>query len=149
MQYIASVVTLTGQRQNLPREFYIFKNVCIYFCNVNTRFTKMEDIYMSGEGSAGRRIRQANAGLCTVQRNAGRMATLAQWRCKSIRVSTYFLKLFYSFLILSLLEAHTSWQLNLDQNVLKKSKIFYVYIYYFSEVEVAMTCTGKLCFHCL
>jgi len=29
-----------------------------------------------------------------------------QWRCKSIRVSTNFLKLFYSFLIFSLLEVH-------------------------------------------
>jgi len=33
----------------------------------------------------------------TARRNAGRMAILVQWRCKSIRVSTYFLKLFYSF----------------------------------------------------
>jgi len=38
--------SLTGQRQNFPREFYIFKNFCI----VNTRFKKMEVIYMSGEG---------------------------------------------------------------------------------------------------
>jgi len=56
------------------------------------------------------------------------------------------------FLIFSLLEAHIS-QLHLDQNVQKlkkqKAKFLYVHMCYFSEVEVAMTCTGKLCFDCL
>jgi len=111
---------------------------------VKTRFTKLEDIYMSGEG------------LCSTENKASKcwtvrcMATLAQWRCKSIRISTYFLKLFYSFLIFSLLEAHI-WQLNLDQNAQKKkkAKFLYVHICYFSEVEVAMSRTGELCFDCL
>jgi len=49
------------------------------------------------------------------------LGILVQWRCKSIRVSTYNLKLFYPFLIISLLKAHISWQLNLDQNVQKKN----------------------------
>jgi len=112
----------------------------------------MEDNYMSGEGLC---RKEDKASKCrTVRRNAGRMATLAQWRCKSIRVSTYFLRLFYSFLIFSLLESHI-WQLNLDQNVPKKilkkqkAKCLYVHICYFSEVEIAMTRNGKLCFDCL
>jgi len=40
-----------------------------------------------------------------------------QWYGKSIRVSTYFLKLYYSFIIFSLLEGRHVWQPNLDQNV--------------------------------
>jgi len=63
----------------------------------------MEAIYMSGEGLC---QTEDKASKCrTVRRNAGRMAPLAQWRCKRIRVSTYLLKLFYYFLIFSLLKA--------------------------------------------
>jgi len=68
MQYMAVLTScqlsqsLTGQRQNLPREFQIFKNFCIRFCNVNTRFPKMEIFSCSAKGSAERRSRQANAG---------------------------------------------------------------------------------------
>jgi len=55
----------------------------------------MEDIYMSGEGLC---RTEDKANKCrTVRRNAGRIATLAQWRCKSIRVFTYFLKLYTFF----------------------------------------------------
>jgi len=55
----------------------------------------MEVIYLTGEGLC--RTEDKTNKCRTVPRNAGRMATLAQWRCKSIRVSTYFLKLFYFF----------------------------------------------------
>jgi len=58
--------SLTGQRQNFPRKFQILKKFCLHFCNVKTRFTKMEDIYMSGEGLCGRKTRQLNAELSGV-----------------------------------------------------------------------------------
>jgi len=55
----------------------------------------MEDIYMSGEGLC--RTEDKASKFRTIRRNAGCLANLGQWRCKSIRVFIYFLKLFYSF----------------------------------------------------
>jgi len=58
----------------------------------------MEDIYMSGEGLCRTEDKSKQMPNCPAKfRTYGQLTILAQWRCKSIRVSTHFLKLFYSF----------------------------------------------------
>jgi len=89
--------------------------VFIFVMWTQTRFTKMEDIYMSGEGLY--RMEDKTSKCRTIRRNARRMATPAQ----EYQGFHLFYEIVLHFLIFSLLEAHI-WQLNLDQNVQNKIK---------------------------
>jgi len=117
---------------------------------VNTRFTKMEDIYMSGEWLCRTETRQANAGLSGRTYSHPSSVTLEEHQ--GFHFFSEIVLLLFDFFVTGGTYMTTKLGPKCSKKLKKKiqkAKVLYVHICFFSEVEVAMTRTGKLCFDCL